>query len=110
MTTGYPLTLLNAAILTADGDFTLTTVDVAMARELVQAHGFVSLIGHDSTARLLSDLLGADIPVNRSVFEQQPGQKALVFKLNGRLPEGTVLNTDELHQIGFSLKLLVRHR
>jgi hypothetical protein len=46
------------------------------------------------------------IPHNRIEFKQAPGQRALVFKIKGRIPEGTVLNREQIEQIGYEFFLL----
>lgn len=105
-----PLALLNTSIITADGEFTLRTITLDDALELVEsANGLDSAIGHDSTAQIMSELLRVDVPVNRQMFEQQPGQQALVFKLNGRPPEGAILSREDIEKIGYSFKLLSRN-
>lgn len=105
----HPIALLNTAILTTDGEYTIRTIPVEQARELVQSEaGYISAIGHESTAGLLSTLLGVDVPVNRILFEQAVGQQAVVFKLNGRPPEGHILTAAEIAEIGYSIKLLIR--
>ena len=48
--------------------------------------------------------------MNRIMFEQQEGQKALVFKLLGRPEEGKILTTEEIEQIGYKFQLLIRHK
>jgi hypothetical protein len=53
-------------------------------------------------------LLDINIDVNRQMFEQQVNQTALVFKLNGRPPEGVVLSRDEIETMGYSFKTLIR--
>jgi hypothetical protein len=65
-------------------------------------------VGHVSTAEILTTLLDINIDVNRQMFEQQVNQTALVFKLNGRLPEGVVLSRDEIETMGYSFKTLIR--
>lgn len=103
------LALLNTSIITADGTFTLATITQDQALSLVHAaDGLDSAIGHESTAQIMSTLLGVGVPVNRQMFVQQPGQMALVFKLNGRPAEGTVLTADEIAEIGYAWKLLTR--
>ena len=105
----HPIALLNTSILTADGEYTMHTIPVEQARELVQGEaGYISAIGHESTASILSTLLGVDVPVNRILFEQAAGQQAVVFKLNGRPPEGQILTEAEIEEIGYSFKLLTR--
>lgn len=104
-----PVAVLNTAILTADGDFTLQTISLEAAKALVASPaGFLSAIGHESTAQILTELLDVEIRMNRIEFVQQPQQVALVFKLNGRAPEGTILTAQEIERIGYSLKKLTR--
>jgi hypothetical protein len=111
---GYPLALLNTSILTADGVFELTTVSGGDACDVAWHYwnagpGHVeSYIGHDATAQLISAALGFQVVVNRVAFEQQVGQEALVFKLNGRAAEGRILTLADLYEIGFTWKHLLR--
>ena len=46
--------------------------------------------------------------MNRQMFAQQPGQQALVFKLNGRPEEGKILSVEEIERIGYKFQLLSR--
>jgi len=103
-----PIAILNASVITADGTFTLTTISLDEARELIRDREIDSAVGHESTATLLSTLLGREIPTNRQLFSQAVGQQALVCKLAGRPPEGVVLTLEELKEIGYSFKLLER--
>lgn len=101
------LALLNTSILTADGTFDLRTITLEEAKDLVnEATGLDSAIGHESTAQIMTELLGISVPVNRQMFVQQPGQQALVFKLNGRPPEGTILSREDIERIGYKFQLL----
>jgi len=61
----------------------------------------VSAVGHESTAKLLSQLLGIEIPVNRIEIKIEYGDKLIVFQLLQRLPEGKVLSEEELRQLQF---------
>jgi len=63
--------------------------------------GFVSAVGHESTAKLLSQLLGIEIPVNRIEIKIEYGDKLIVFQLLQRLPEGKVLSEEELRQVKY---------
>lgn len=60
--------------------------------EMVQRklqQGFVSAIGHADTARLLSDLLGREVPVNRITVTLTTDDEVIVAQYIGpRLPEG----------------------
>lgn len=104
------LALLNTSIITTDGTFTLRTISHDEALELIQdANEIDSAIGHESTALIMTALLGVAVEVNRQIFQQQVGQQVLVFKLRGRPPEGKILTTAEIEQIGYSWQLLERN-
>lgn len=106
-----PLALLNTAILTHSGNYTLTDISVDEARQLVQDNidNLDSAVGHQSPAEIMTTLLDVEIPVNRQVFAHEVGQSAIVFKLNGRPEEGKVLSVEEIKQIGFKFQLLTRN-
>ena len=75
------------------------------AKQLVSGQNFTSAVGHEGTAQLLSKLLGISIPFNRISIYLQPGDKAVHFFLKNRLPEGQVLNEEELRRLDFWLVL-----
>lgn len=103
------LALLNTTIATTDGTYEIKTVSLDEAKLLVQSAGSIdSAIGHESTARVMTTLLGVDIEVDRQTFAQKTGQTALVFKLNERPPEGAILSEEELGRIGYTFKTMVR--
>ena len=104
----HPLAILNTSIVTSDGRYDLTSITLEEARALVAAGPIDSAVGHESTAALLTTLLGVDVPTNRQLFAQAPSQLALVCKLNGRPPEGKVLSREDLEAIGYSFKILKR--
>lgn len=105
-----PLLVLNTTIATADGSYELRTVSLDEARELATTHDLDSAVGHEPTAAALAELLGREVPVSRQQATQAPGQRALVFKLNARPPEGAVLDRAELDEIGYTLKVMDRTR
>lgn len=110
------LALLNTSILTTPGLYRLEDISTEAARKLVSdalrmdmgMDGLDSAIGHESTAEIMTALLGVQIPVNRQMFKQGQGQIALVFKLNGRPPECKILTVEEIEDIGYKFQLLVR--
>lgn len=110
MSDSSPLGILNTAILTADGRYTMRAIDFEEACDLVRVHrgNIDSAVGHEATATLLSDLLGIEVPVNRKVYSQRAGTRALVFKLNGRAPEGVILDRERVEDIGYTLHVLFR--
>lgn len=90
--------LLNSPVLTDYGIFMFKKIGLEEAKEFTR-DTFVSAIGHEGTARLLSALLGTDIPVNRIAIRMERGSQALVCRLKTRLEEGRVLNFDELREL-----------
>ncbi|WP_157355764.1 STIV orfB116 family protein, partial [Faecalicatena contorta] len=62
--------------------------------------------GHASTADIMTALLSVKIPINRQMFIQEVGQRALVFKLNGRPEEGKILSAEDIERIGFKFQIL----
>jgi hypothetical protein len=95
--------ILNTTISVTTGIFADVEVDLGTARKLV-ADGFRSHIGHDSTAQIVSALLGVEVPLDRTPF--QGDRVALCFKLNGRPPEGRILTIEEIKAIGYTWRVL----
>lgn len=61
-----------------------------------------SAIGHESTASLVSQLLGMIIPMNRIQLKLKSGDRILIFQLLSRLPEGKIIfDDDELRKISY---------
>ena len=104
------LALLNTSILTTAGAYRLINITLDDARRIVSDHAgnLDSAIGHQSTAEIMTTLLGTEIPVNRQMLTQEVGQAALVFKLNGRPPEGKILTVEEIEEIGYKFQVLKR--
>nr|DAP30048.1 MAG TPA: hypothetical protein [Caudoviricetes sp.] len=104
------LALLNTSILTTAGAYRLIDITLDDARRIVSDHAgnLDSAIGHQSTAEIMTTLLGTKIPVNRQMFTQEVGQAALVFKLNGRPQEGKILSAEEIAEIGYKFQILKR--
>lgn len=102
------LALLNTSILTVEGKYSLKQISLEEARKLVRENELDSAIGHQSTADIMTTLLSVEVPVNRQMFAQEVGQIALVFKLNGRPTEGTILSVEEIEKIGYKWQVLER--
>jgi hypothetical protein len=105
------IVFLNTTILTCDGTFSLKTMSLDDVK-LALAHAVevprLSAIGHESTAQVLTELLGEPIAVNRIQYCQADGDFAICFKLNGRPLEGKILSKEEIEAIGYELKVLTK--
>lgn len=72
--------LLNSPVLTDYGSYEYRRLTLEQAREML-AGGFRSAIGHAGTAQVMSEDFGVPIPVCALRDQQQPGERALVFRL-----------------------------
>ena len=102
------LAILNTSIVTSEGTYTHAEISLDGAKHLVRENEILSAVGHQATADILTELLGTPVPMNRITFKQEPGQSALVFKLNGRPPEGKILTREEIEEIGYRFYVLRR--
>ncbi len=87
--------------------FRFTRIDPFDAKELL-SNGFISAIGHASTARLMSEIIGTEIPYNRITIHMKAGDKAIVLWLLERPHEGQVYSADDLEKLPCELGLLER--
>ena len=63
---------------------------------------FVSAIGHESTAQVVSKLLQTEVPQNRIQLKLEKGDTLVVFQLLKRLEEGKVLSEEELKSLPYT--------
>jgi len=68
-------------------------------KKLLSENEFISVIGHESTAKFLSKRLGIEIKANRVEIKLEPGDLLIVAQLCKRLPEGEILSEKQLEQI-----------
>jgi len=106
--TNLPIVLFNGTVATTNGLYSIKDIDIETAKMFIEQNGFISAIGHEATAEIMSELLEQDIQMNRIQFHQEVGQKAIAFKLNERPVEGAVLNKEEVESIGYALKIMER--
>jgi len=83
--------------------FAIIKLDINSAKSVIDSARksnieIVSIVGHESTAKLLSKILGIDIPVNRANYRITENDMLLVFTISERLPEGKVLTDEEIIQ------------
>lgn len=90
--------VLNSAVITSPGTYRYKLVSVSEASLWLASGEFLSAVGYEETAKALSELTGASVPVNRVVLVMQPRDQALVFRLV--LPAGERLNPDRKGHMG----------
>ena len=74
-------------------------IDTETAKKLLSNNDFISAIGHESTAKIISNKLGFEVKANRIQIKLNSNDTVIVFQLLQRLPEGKVLSERELQQI-----------
>lgn len=104
----YPVAIFNGPVCTTNGLYRISDLTVEEAKTLINHYGFESAVGHDASAKVLSDILEVDVPMKRIEYAQSIGQKAIALKLSIRPPEGQILTAEEMFRVGFELKLLER--
>jgi hypothetical protein len=109
------LYLLNTTVVPcgSDGIWDIKTLPLASAKSLL-AHAspatvYTSAVGHESTALVMAELLGVQVPVNRIQVFPVVGDKLLCFKLKQRAPEGVILSVEEIEELGYEWVLMTYH-
>ena len=87
-------------------------LSLSLAKEFinfVKSRGIevVSIVGHKSTADLLTRLLGVNVPTNRISYSMSTKDIMLVFTVPFRLPEGKVLSNNELEAVADRLNIFM---
>jgi hypothetical protein len=77
------------SMLSADGTLKCTRATAEQVGRWLSQVPFASYMGHTDVARLVSQELGVDVPVNRTSIKLQAGDNVVVAQYMGaRLPEG----------------------
>lgn len=100
--------IINSPVLTSFGSFEYKQSNVDEIRLLLQKNEFISAVGHEETAILLSRLFNAPIPLNRIVVHQQIGDTFIVIKPNTRLEINKIYTETDIENIGYELGLLTK--
>jgi hypothetical protein len=76
--------------------------NIENVRAIVQrAENIESYVGHEATARLLTELLGREVPVNRSEYEPRVGDIAVIARLKRRLQAPADIKDLKLEDLEF---------
>jgi hypothetical protein len=108
----FPITLylLNTTVIPNDayGIWEIKQITKSQAKWYAKKQ-FVSAIGHQSTAEIMSLILECEVPVNRISITPSPGDQCLCFKLAHRAPEGVILNQQQIEELGYHWVLMTFH-
>lgn len=102
LTNAFSVTMLSSS----ESIVKFKRISAAEAEILLKKENFISAVGHASTAEILKELLEVEVPANRVAIQLQPGDKAVVFQLRTRLPEGKVLSKEEISSLDWDFYLV----
>ena len=94
--------LLNTCIIPAcvlDCDVKIFSLAAEEAIRMAVDSPFVSHIGHQATADLLTTMFGVEVPMSREPWDGTG--TGLVFQLQQRLPEGKILTLEEIEALPY---------
>ena len=77
---------------------TLEEVKYLVTGAIKRGKEIKSIIGHQSTAELMSNILGFKVEANREFYQMQDRDLLLVIQLKERLQEGQVLSKEEIEK------------
>jgi len=95
LTNSFTLSMITPSLLEGGAIIKASPISVGEVKALLK-EGFISAVGHESTARVLSKLLGTEVPFNRAQISIKEGDVIVSFQFLIRLPEGKVLGEDEV--------------
>ncbi len=100
--------LLNTTIIPAnfEGWVSVESITLEEVKDILTKRDWTSAIGHQATARLLSELLGIEITFNRITITVKSGDVFICFQPQMRLEEGKVYSYEEMKKIPIVIKKL----
>ena len=94
----YLLNALSPSMFNRRSTILIEPIDLETARRRLE-NGFISAVGHESTAKLLTNLLGIAVVKNRIAVTLEDGDTAIIVVLGFRPEEGKVYSLEELEKL-----------
>ncbi|MBP7642560.1 MAG: DUF1874 domain-containing protein [Saprospiraceae bacterium] len=108
--TGVKLYIVNSPIIDGAGMYDYQIIDKTQAISFIRGRSFISAIGHESTAEVLSAILGTKVEHNRIQIQLNKGDQCLVFRIKERIEEGRVYTRDDIEKMNTELGILTKNR
>lgn len=84
----------------------ITSIDVETMLQVLRHHSFISCVGHADTDKVISDILGVELEVQRLNVSLNVGDILYVCQVvGGRLPEGCTRLPEGVSLKWYSLEL-----
>jgi len=100
--------IINSPVLTNFGSFEYKQSSINEIKLLLRECEFVSAVGHEAAAALLTKLLETPIPLNRIAVYQGIGDIFIVIKPKNRLDINKEYSQTDIENMGYELGLLRR--
>lgn len=101
--------IINSPVITSFGSYTYIETSVDDIKKILEKESYISAIGHEEIAVLLSRILNIKVMVNRITISQKPGDKLIVIKPKPRLELDRNYSDKDIEEIGFELGILERN-
>lgn len=108
--TSVKLYIVNSPIIDGAGMYDYQIIDKEQAKTFIKDRSFISAIGHESTAEVLSAILGTKVEHNRIQIQLNKGDQCLVFRIKERIEEGRVYSRDDIEKMNTELGILTKNR
>lgn len=102
------LYIVNSPIIDGSGVYDYETISQQKAKDFIKDKTFISAIGHESTAEVLSVLLGKEVKYNRIQIKLNEGDQCLVFRLKNRIEEGKLYTKDDIQKLDTEFGILIK--
>ena len=101
----HKIIFLNALVTSSKIPLVLRTKPITLeeVRNITKERQIVSFIGHEATAKLLSQLLSVEVPASRQMYEPKPGDVAVVTRLKKRLEKPEDVKNITVNDVEFIL-------
>ncbi len=80
-------------------DLSVKEITVEDVKKLLNENQFLSVIGHEATANILTEILQTSIKANRVPLKIGRNDKLIIFQILKRLEEGKILSPEEIKDL-----------
>lgn len=100
---------MNTSIIPSDfeGIVIVYKSSIEEIKEIIKNENWISAVGHESTAQIMSIKTGLNIKMNRLNINAKFGDKFICFQLKNRGVEGKIYTINEMEHLECIWKILI---
>jgi len=104
--------IMNSPVITSPGNYNYTLINIDEAKNWIAEKSWVSTIGYQETADVMTELLETKIYMNRISVSMNEGDEAIVFRLKKRvdIPQMKGLLSADYVKENFELGKIIKIR